>query len=66
MAKVEALFKKMDLDGDGKLTQKEAEQHFKKFSKIAAKAMFNEVCIPGICALCCCPLHARPSFSAQT
>ena len=43
MGKIEALFKKMDLDGDGKLTKSEAQQHFKKFSKIAADAMFKEV-----------------------
>jgi len=40
---IEALFKKMDLDGDGKLTKDEAQKHFKKFSKISANAMFKEV-----------------------
>ena len=42
-AKVEGLFTKMDLDGDGKLTKTEAKSHFKKFSKIAANSMFKEV-----------------------
>lgn len=41
--KVVALFKKMDLDGDGELTLTEAKQHFKKFAGVAAKAMFKEV-----------------------
>jgi hypothetical protein len=40
---LKAFFDKMDFDGDGKVTQTEAEKHFKKFPKVSAQSMFNEV-----------------------
>ena len=43
-AKIKELFTKMDENGDGSLTAEESEKHFKKFAKLATKAMFKEVC----------------------
>ena len=42
-AKVSVLFSKMDIDGDGKIQEAEAIDFFKKFSKLNARAMLNEV-----------------------
>jgi len=42
-AKVDTLFSKMDIDGDGKIQEAEAIAFFKRFPKIAARAMLNEV-----------------------
>jgi gas vesicle protein len=41
-AKVEMLFKKMDIDGDGMIQEAEAIAFFKKFAKLNARAMLNE------------------------
>jgi len=42
--KVAAFFKKLDKDGDGEVTEAEAEVHWSgNFSKINKSAMFNEV-----------------------
>lgn len=42
-AKVETLFDKMDVNHDGTVDRDEAAHHFKRFSEVSAKAMFNEV-----------------------
>jgi len=42
-SKVRALYNKMDLDSNGKLTRSEANKFFRKFPEISTKAMFDEV-----------------------
>lgn len=43
-AKVEQVFQKMDIDRNGEVNKREAQQHFKgNFGKLSAAAMFNEV-----------------------
>jgi hypothetical protein len=42
-AQLRAFFDKMDWDGDGNVTQEEAEKHCTKFPKVSAQSMFNEV-----------------------
>jgi len=41
--KVDTLFSKMDKDGDGMIQEAEAIEFFKKFAKLNARAMLNEV-----------------------
>jgi len=40
---VDALFRKMDIDGDGLVTREEAQSFFRSFGKVSANAMFAEV-----------------------
>lgn len=42
-AKVEAVYGKMDLDSNGRLTRAEAAKFFRRFPEISTKAMFDEV-----------------------
>lgn len=42
-AQVEALFRRMDADGDGLITRAEARSFFKHFGRVSADAMFREV-----------------------
>lgn len=41
--KVEALYSRMDLDGNRRLTKDEAHKFFRKFPEISTNAMFDEV-----------------------
>lgn len=43
LQQVEALYRRMDANSDGHLTRSEAQSFFKRFGKVSASAMFNEV-----------------------
>lgn len=43
LAKIVKLYKAMDSNGDGSVSRSEAQNHFKRFAEVSAKAMFNEV-----------------------